>query len=746
MNFAGPRAIPGWAIGPLVTLALIAGIELLTRTGILKIPNPVVLVLIGVIYAGYSSGLRPAFVSAALALAYGLYFWAAPGAFLQYSGEDVVRLAVLGLVTPFLAWMTGALRDRAERALRRQLKAERVQVDESARAERRAKAHETQLRSLIDALPAYVAYVDRDLRVRLHNKAYEDWTGLPASSIDGRKIEEVIGKELFESGTREHALAALDGRTAVFERVHLDARGRRSVVEAHFVPDVTEDGSVAGYFGMLFDVSSHKASQARVGRLAERLRRALDGSRLVLWELDLRTGDVELGREWADIVGGKRVMSTVAAGELRRRVHRDDRARLDEALRSVIERRAEAYDVEHRVRAMDGEWKWIRSTGKAVEFDAAGKPLRLSGTNRDVTLRKRAELAVQENERRLRLVTDAVPALIVYADADLRYRFCNRGYRETMGLSEAEILGRTVREVVGDAQFEISRPWLERTLAGETVEHERRHRWADGRVADMSVTYVPHVGENGTVQGFYALLVDLTERKRAERIKERFISMVSHELRTPLTSIIWTLNVLSENQASAMSKEELETVALAQQNAERMLRLADEILEIEQIDQSELRMSASVVDVPALVERALALNNGVAQKYGAELVAPRLAPASVRADPDRLLQVLSNLLSNAAKHSPRGGRVEVAIEMRGAMVRVSVSDSGPGVPEKFRDRLFGRFEQSADGRAKGGSGLGLAICKEIIERSGGAIGYDPNPEGGSVFWFELPALAPAQGG
>ena len=554
----------------------------------------------------------------------------------------------------------------------------------------------------------------------------------------------MIGKELFESGTREHALAALEGRRAVFERAHLDARGRRSVVEAHFVPDVTEDGSVAGYFGMLFDVSSHKASQARVGRLAERLRRALDGSRLALWDFDLRSGVVELGREWADIVGGERVMSKADAGELRRRVHRDDRARVDEAVRSVIECRVEAYDVEHRVRAMDGEWKWIRSTGKAVEFDAAGKPLRLSGTNHDITLRKRAELAVQENERRLRLVTDAVPALIAYLDAELRYRFCNRGYRETMGRSEAEILGRTVREVVGDAQFEISRPWLERTLAGETVEHERRHRWADGRLADLSVTYVPHVGENGRVQGLYALLVDLTERKRAERIKERFISMVSHELRTPLTSIIWILDELMTKDGGGTSPD-AEKLALAQQNAERMLRLADEILEIERIDQSELRMSASVVDVPALVERALALNGGVAQKYGVDLVALPFAPASVRADPDRLLQVLSNLLSNAAKHSPRGGRVEVAIEMRGAMVRVSVSDSGPGVPEKFRDRLFGRFEQSADGRAKGGSGLGLAICKEIVVRSGGAIGYDPNPEGGSVFWFELPAAA-SQGG
>ena len=138
----------------------------------------------------------------------------------------------------------------------------------------------------------------------------------------------------------------------------------------------------------------------------------------------------------------------------------------------------------------------MRSTGRAAEFDSAGQPLRLSGTNRDITSRKRAELALQENERRLRLVTDAVPAMIAYVDAELRYRFCNRRYSQIMGRSEAEILGRTVRDVVGEEQYAVSRPWLERALAGEQCEHERRHRWPNGTMADLSVTYVPHVADD----------------------------------------------------------------------------------------------------------------------------------------------------------------------------------------------------------------------------------------------------------
>jgi PAS domain S-box-containing protein len=717
---------------------LIAGIEYLVRAGLVDIPNPAALSLLAVVYAGYSGGLYGGLSSAALTIAYGIYRYlllpdSLPGL------EAITRVAVIALVALSTAGLIGRLRARAEQALRQKVETQARDLAKLQQAELRLKNRETQLRALLDALPAYVAYVDRDLIVRFHNRSYEEWTGLPGSFIDGHSIEEVIGKHLFETGTREHALDALAGKASVFERVHTDRQGRRSVVEAHFLPDVAEDGSIAGYYGMLFDVTRHKESQARVARLTERLRRALSSSRLALWEFDLRSGVVELGREWAQIVGGDEVMSEVKAADLRKLVHPDDRARVDEALQSVLEKRADQYDIEHRVLSVHGEWKWVRSTGRIVEHDAGGRPTRLSGTNRDITPRKLAELALGENERRLRLLTDAVPAMIVYVDADQRYRFCNRRYSETMGRSEADIIGRTVRDVVGQGQYEVSRPWLEKALAGEQCEHERRHEWPEGTVSDLSVMYVPHKADDGTVLGLYALLVDLTERKRAERIKERFLSMVSHELRTPLTSVIWTLESLAELSSDRLSGEEVAMLGVAQQNAERMLHLADEILDLEQLDQSAMRMSPRSVSLPELVRRVIELNEGLAQKHGVRVVAKGAAAATAVADPDRIVQVLSNLISNAAKHSPRGSEVEIGIEPRGTKIRVSVADRGPGVPEEFVDHLFGRFAQSAQGRKVGGSGLGLAISKEIVERSGGTIGYRPNPGGGSMFWFDLPS-------
>lgn len=358
-------------------------------------------------------------------------------------------------------------------------------------------------------------------------------------------------------------------------------------------------------------------------------------------------------------------------------------------------------------------------------------------------LKERAERALRaqlDSERahaaRVRLITDAVPAAIVYIDAQQRFRFCNRRYMEMMGRAEPEIVGCTVREVVGAEQYENMRPWLERALGGARVEFERPQPLPDGGTADLQVTYVPDAGADGAVSGVYALVIDLTERKRAERIKERFISMVSHEIRSPLTTILWSLEEIAERP---QTEEEAKPVRAAQHNAERMLRLADDILDVERIDQGGLQLDAAEVRLPAFIERTLETHRGHAARRGLRLEAAPVEELRIHADAERLQQVMANFLSNAMKHSPAQGVIRLAAERRGDAVRVSVADRGKGVPESFRERLFGRFSQSPDSKKLGGTGLGLAICKEIVERSGGTIGYDPDPGGGSVFWFELPA-------
>ncbi len=164
----------------------------------------------------------------------------------------------------------------------------------------------------------------------------------------------------------------------------------------------------------------------------------------------------------------------------------------------------------------------------------------------------------------------------------------------------------------------------------------------------------------------------------------------------------------------------------------------NDILDMERIEAGRVEMHIEAVDLAALLGRALELNRAYAARYAARfaLVAP-LPGMRALADPDRLMQVLTNLLSNAAKHSPSGGEVAVALADQGATLRISVSDHGPGIAPELRPRLFGKFEQ-ARGAKKGGTGLGLAISKALVERMQGRIGCDSEPGQGSTFWVELP--------
>jgi len=230
-------------------------------------------------------------------------------------------------------------------------------------------------------------------------------------------------------------------------------------------------------------------------------------------------------------------------------------------------------------------------------------------------------------------------------------------------------------------------------------------------------------------------------RRTAERVRDEFVSVVSHELRTPLTSIRGSLGLLSAMpEASSTEREELFRIALA--NTDRLKLLVDDLLDLRTIESGRLELHPETRDLRELAEAAVAEQAGFAGSCNVSLrvEAPEGA-LPVRVDPQRIGQVIGNLLSNAVKFSPPGGEVRVRLSaVNPGAVRLSVLDSGPGVPPEFEPRLFERFAQadSSDTRGQPGTGLGLAIVRELVEAHGGRVGYERRPEGGSCFWFELP--------
>ena len=246
-----------------------------------------------------------------------------------------------------------------------------------------------------------------------------------------------------------------------------------------------------------------------------------------------------------------------------------------------------------------------------------------------------------------------------------------------------------------------------------------------------------------TLDGFLILasVVDVSESRRNEQLKDEFVSTVSHELRTPLTSVTASLALLSAGRAGKMSESASRLVAIAHSNGQRLVRLINDILDIEKYDSGKMAFTFTQVDARAVVEQAIETSRAYAEEFGVTIrLDADAVVGEMRADADRLMQVISNLLSNAIKFSPRGEEVVVAIMERPESIRITLRDHGFGIPEEFKPRVFGKFAQadSSDSRQKGGTGLGLSIVKQIVERLGGEVGFESAPGRGALFFVNIP--------
>ena len=355
-----------------------------------------------------------------------------------------------------------------------------------------------------------------------------------------------------------------------------------------------------------------------------------------------------------------------------------------------------------------------------------------------------ARRQVEASGRKLALFAERSPIAVFELDDAGRVLSFNPAAENLFGFSSADVIGRLPEDFlfVDKDTAGVREEWRRmlassKPIIGWRLNVTRR----DGVeiVCDWSLT--PLVNPEGHVISVIVQGRDITQQLEAERVKQEFTSTLSHELRTPLTSIIGSLQLINSGVLGEIDKDVIELTSIAERNGQRLLDLINDILDVEKIESGKLVLAPEVLELGEVITESLTLNRAYADRFKVRfLAADKLPPVKVNADRKRILQVMTNLLSNAAKFSPEGSAVEVSMANSGATVRVGVHDSGPGIPENFRNRIFGRFAQAdmSHTRQKGGSGLGLAICKRLVELMGGRIGFDDRDGGGTVFWFELP--------
>jgi PAS domain S-box-containing protein len=397
------------------------------------------------------------------------------------------------------------------------------------------------------------------------------------------------------------------------------------------------------------------------------------------------------------------------------------------------------YEVHHRRK--DGSVFPIEVSTSLITL--AGRELIL-GIDRDITERKRAEESLRESKEQSRLIIETAADALVGMDDRGFIIAWNRQAEIAFGWPRSEAIGRKMSETIIPPQYrEAHTKGLERFLAtGEgPVLHKRieitaLHR--DGRQFPVELTVWPvKMGES---YAFNAFVRDITERKEVDRLKSEFVSVVSHELRTPLTSIVGSLGLISGGVAGELPAQAKTLIDIAHKNSERLVRLINDILDVEKIESGKMVFNIKPMELMPLIEQSVEANKGYGERYKVRFVLKDALPGvKVAADSDRLIQVVTNLLSNAAKFSPPGGTVDVSVSQHKGSIRVSVTDHGPGIPEEFRSRIFQKFAQadSSDSRQKGGTGLGLSICKAIVEKLGGKIGFETEMGVGTTFYFDL---------
>jgi PAS domain S-box-containing protein len=400
---------------------------------------------------------------------------------------------------------------------------------------------------------------------------------------------------------------------------------------------------------------------------------------------------------------------------------------------------------EYRLRSKDGSsWNWRRSDLTVIKRDEFGKATRFAGAATDISKQKETKRILHHGTEKFRSIFENSPIGKAIVNDDNVIVQANRALCSFLGYSADTIFGTELSKYTYPEDRHITVPQLNGVLPGKIPNNqvEKRFVHADGTLVYglLSTGRIGHSDEES--KEYIYQIIDVTERHKTEESRKKFVAVVSHELRTPLTSVLGALSLLSSYYKDAFSSQAERLLFIAQVNGKRLHTLVNDILDFEKASSQQMKFDLSRHQIVGLVEDSVLANVVFAEHFGVSFnvkCADRSLTAIV--DPKRLEQVITNLLTNAAKFAFKGSMIEVMVEAATDMVCVSITNDGDGIPEGFRDTIFEPFAQSADAmtRIREGTGLGLNISKQIIEQTGGTIGYNSTENGKTTFWFTLPA-------
>ncbi len=536
-----------------------------------------------------------------------------------------------------------------------------------------------------------------------------------------------------------------------------------------------------------------EAAVAETRSSEERYSLVVEASNDGIWDWDLRENSLYWNDRLYKILGLSRAALEPTPRRFLGLVHPDDRRRVRRELKAHLEHGQE-YSMEFRLRHASGGYRYCEGRGKA-QRDENGEPIRMAGAVSDITERKRAEEELRLRDRAVAASSNGI-VLSDMRQPDEPIVYTNPAFEAMTGYTAEEVLGRNCRFLQGPERDQPALAKLRRAIREErpcTVV--LRNYKKDGTLFYNELSVSPVRDEEGKLTHFVGVQNDVTARKKAEeevrelnrtleaRVEERtaqlrdtvsqlqaareaaeaankakseFLANMSHEIRTPMNGVIGMTELLLDTNLDAEQQEYAETV---RRSGDALLTIINDILDFSKVEAGKLELESVEFGLVGVVDEVMALLAERAHAKGLELasfVEPE-APALVRGDPGRLRQVLTNIVGNAVKFTEEGEvvlYVEPVAASRGAIprngkveIRFEVRDTGIGMTEEQRARLFQSFTQAdaSTTRRYGGTGLGLVISKQLVEMMGGEIGVRSEPGAGSTFWFTVKLEQPHHG-
>jgi PAS domain S-box-containing protein len=620
------------------------------------------------------------------------------------------------------------------RALERQAR-QRTRIESALTVERNF------VSAVLDTVGALVLVIDTAGRVVRFNRTCEHISGYQFTQLQGRPFwEQLIPKEDFDETIATFEKVRSGGYPAAYENRWLARDGSVKRIAWSATALLDAQNQVAFIIATGIDVTLQREAEQTLRESEARYRQLVEGSLGMVCTHDLEGKLLSVNQHTAESLDY--TVEDMVGQPLVKFIDTEYRENMGLYLQQMI-RKGESQGLLHLCHR-NGDVHVIAYRNKLIEME--GRAPYVLGFGVDITEKIEAEEKLNRLTRQSDSILESVGDGIYGTNLDGKVTIVNPAAAEMLGYKVQELLGQDMHKLSHHTKADGTPNPSENCMIRQSLLTEQTVRVADEIFwrkdgTSFPVEYVarPQISD-GKAVGVVVAFADVTERRALDKMKDEFISTVSHELRTPLTALRAALGLVAGGALASKPDKMQQMVEIALGNTDRLVRLVNDILDLERIGSGKAQLHSTTNSVEDLMRRAAELQSVRAAKAHIQF---SIAAEGVKvwADPDRILQMLANLIGNAIKFSPNGGEIHlVARNLSDNEAQIEVHDQGRGIPQDKLEQIFERFQQvdASDSRAMGGTGLGLAICRSIAQQHGGRIWAESAPGNGASFFFTLP--------